>query len=312
MQVITNISSDTFKKKTGVGLGSFDGLHIGHMALINTLISECRLNGLDSIVYTFKNHPDSMLRKNELSPLITLNDHKTKLLESTGLDFLCYQEFDEAYSKLEPDEFIEDILLEKLNARLVVVGFNHRFGHKGRADAQYLKKRGEELGFRVIIVPPLSVDNEIVSSTLIRKYIKEGKIDRVFQLLGRHFSLSGKVVSGKRIGRNLGFPTANITADPDMVVPANGVYITKTKVKGVWLNGVTNVGIAPTVRDGKLFSIETHLIDWDFDEELYGTAIEVCFIIKLRGEKKFDNVEALKKQVAEDIQEARLYWDVLK
>ncbi len=312
MQVITNISSDTFKRKTGVGLGSFDGLHIGHMALINTLISECRLNNLDSVVYTFKNHPERMLRKKLISPLITLNDHKTKLLESTGLDFLCYQEFDEAYSRLEPDEFIEDVLINKLKIRLAVVGFNYRFGYMGKGDAEYLKKRGEELGFRVIIVPPLSVDNEVVSSTLIRKYIKEGNIARVFQLLGRHFSLSGKVVSGKRIGRTLGFPTANITADPDMVVPANGVYITKTKVKGAWLNGVTNVGIAPTIRDGKLFSIETHLIDWDFDEELYGTPIEVCFITKLRGEKKFDSVEALKKQVAEDIQKAKLYWDVLK
>ena len=164
----------------------------------------------------------------------------------------------------------------------------------------------------MIVVPPLSVDNEVVSSTLIRKYIMEGKIDRVFQLLGRHFSLSGKVVSGKRIGRTLGFPTANITAHPDMVVPANGVYITKTRVNGNWLNGVTNVGNAPTIRNENLFSIETHLLDWDFDEELYGTPIEVCFITKLRGERKFENVEALKKQVEEDIQKARLYWDVLK
>jgi len=312
LQVVTDINSDTFKSKTGVGLGSFDGLHIGHMALINTLVSECRLNGLDSVVFTFKNHPESMLSKNAVSPLITLNDHKTRLLESTGLDYLCYQEFDEAFSKLEPDEFIKEVLLNKLNARLIVVGFNYRFGHKGRGDAEYLKKRGEEWGFRVIVVPPLSVDNEVVSSTLIRKYIMEGKIDRVFQLLGRHFSLSGKVVSGKRIGRTLGFPTANITAHPDMVVPANGVYITKTRVNGNWLNGVTNVGNAPTIRNENLFSIETHLLDWDFDEELYGTPIEVCFITKLRGERKFENVEALKKQVEEDIQKARLYWDVLK
>lgn len=312
MQVIYNIQSDTFKSSTGVGLGNFDGLHIGHMALINTLISECKLNGLSSVVYTFERHTGFMLGKKLFSSIITTNEQKTALLASTGLDYLCYQKFDEEYSKMSPDDFIKDILIDKLKIKLAVVGFNYRFGHMGKGDAEYLKKCGEKFGFRVIIIPPVRIKNEVVSSTLIREYIRKGKMERVFQLLGRHFSLSGTVVSGKKLGRTLGFPTANITADPEMCVPAKGVYITKTKVRDMWVNGITNVGVAPTVRDENLVSIETHFLDWSFDEDLYGQHIEVCFIAKLRDEKKFDSVEALKRQVRDDIAKARKYWDVFR
>jgi riboflavin kinase/FMN adenylyltransferase len=310
LQVITNIEKHSFNRHTGVGLGNFDGLHIGHMALINTLISECRLNDLQSVVYTFKKHPDTMLRKTLITPLITTNEMKTRLLSSTGLDVLCYQDFDEAFSRLSPDEFIKSILVDKLNIRLAVVGFNYRFGYMGRGDVEYLRKSGEKLGFRVIVIPPVKVNSEIVSSTLIREYVKKGRIERVFQLLGRHFSLYGTVVDGKRIGRTLGFPTANITAHPGMVVPANGVYITKTKYGDKWLNSITNVGIAPTLKNKNIFSIETHLLD--FDEDIYGKDIEVCFIHKLRDEKKFENTEALKKQVESDIRKAKTYWEIMK
>ncbi len=310
MQVITNFGTDRMTQHTGVGLGNFDGLHIGHMALINTLISECRLNGLKSVVYTFTKHPDHMLRKALISPLITTNDQKTRLLSTSDLDMLYYQEFDEAYSRLSPEDFVKDVLISRLKIRLAVVGFNYRFGYMGGGDVEYLKKCGEKYGFRVIVVPPVKVNAEIVSSTLIRSYIRKGRMDRVFQLLGRHFSLYGTVVGGRRIGRTLGFPTANILAHPEMVVPANGVYITKTLLNGTWLNSITNVGIAPTVRDGSLFSIETHLLD--HDEDIYGKAIEVCFIQKLRGEKRFESVESLKKQVHQDIQSAHAYWQVLK
>lgn len=310
MQVITDIGKNTFRKHTGVGLGNFDGLHIGHMALINTLISECKLHELQSVVYTFKKHPDTMLRKALISPLITTNEMKTRLLASTDLDILCYQDFDETFSRLSPDEFIKNILVDKLKIRLAVVGFNYRFGYMGKGDVDYLRRSGEKFGFRVIVIPPVKVNSEVVSSTLIREYIKKGRTERVFQLLGRHFSLYGTVVGGRRVGRTLGFPTANIVAHPEMVVPANGVYITKTKYEDKWINSITNIGIAPTLRNESVFSIETHL--FDFDEDIYGKDIEVCFIHKLRGEKKFENIEALKKQVDLDIRKARAYWEVMK
>lgn len=309
MQVIMNGAINGIIGNTGVGLGNFDGLHIGHMALINTLVNECKLHGLQSVVYTFIKHPDHMLRKALISPLITTNEQKTKLLASTALDYLYYQEFDEDYSHLSPDEFVKNILIDKMKIKLAVVGFNYRFGYMGGGDSQYLKKCGEKYGFSVIIVPPVKVDAEIVSSTLIRNYIKKGKIDRVFQLLGRHFSLTGTVVSGRRVGRTLGFPTANILANPEMVIPANGVYITKTKLEDQWISGITNVGVAPTMRSENKFSIETHLLDYDSD--IYGKSIEVCFIQRIRGEKRFENVEALKDQVQKDIEKTKKFWEVL-
>jgi len=310
LQVLTSFDKNTFSKSTGVGLGNFDGLHIGHMALINTLINECKLNGLQSVVYTFNKHPETMLRKKLVTPLITTNEMKARLLSSTDLDILCYQDFDENFSRLSPEDFIRNILVDTLRIRLAVVGFNYRFGYMGRGDTEFLKKSGEKYGFKVIVIPPVKVNSEIVSSTLIREYIKKGRIERVFQLLGRHFSLYGTVIDGKRIGRTLGFPTANIIAHPDMAVPANGVYITKTKYDDKWVNSITNVGTAPTLRNEKVFSIETHLLD--VSEDIYGKDIEVCFIHRLRGEKKFESVDALKKQVENDIKKARAYWEVMK
>jgi len=309
LRVITQVYNDTFQKHTGVGLGNFDGLHIGHMALINTLISECKINDLHSVVYTFTKHPETILRKGLVNQLITTNEQKTKLLELTALDTLYYKEFYEAFSRLSPDEFIKNILIDTLNIRLAVVGFNYRFGYLGKGDVEYLKKSGEKYGFRVIVIPPVKVKSEIVSSTLIREYIKKGKMERVFHLLGRHFSLYGTVVAGRRIGRTLGFPTANIIPHPKMVIPAKGVYITKTKYGDKWINSITNVGVAPTLREESSFSIETHLLD--YDEDIYGKDIEICFIHKLRDEKKYENLEALKKQVAEDIKKARNYWKVM-
>lgn len=310
VQVITNIYDEPIQVHTGVGLGTFDGLHIGHMALIGTLTSECRLNGLSPVVYTFMKHPESILRKNLSNLLITNNEQKTELLKARDTDYLIYQDFDESFSRLSAEDFVKEILVDRLSIRLAVVGFNYRFGYMGKGDTELLKRLGEKYGFRVIIVPPVKVNSEIVSSTLIRDYIRKGKVDRVFQLLGRHFSLRGTVVSGKRIGRTLGFPTANILADPEMIVPANGVYITKTLVDGKWMNSVTNIGIAPTVRDLAVVTIETHILD--YKDDLYGSNIEVCFIEKLRGEKRFDSIDHLKKQVQEDIAKARSYWEVLK
>lgn len=311
MQVITQKEKLDRNIYTGVGLGNFDGLHIGHMALIGTLISECRLNGLESVVYTFRKHPENILRKNLVNPLITSNDQKTRVLEAQDIDWLYYQDFDEEFSHLSPEDFIKNILVDGLNMKLAVVGFNYRFGYMGKGDPEFLKRLGDKYGFRVIVVPPVRVNSEIVSSTLIRQYIKKGKMERVFQLLGRHFSLKGMVVDGRRMGRTLGFPTANIIADPEMVVPANGVYITKTFTDNRWLNSITNVGYAPTVRgrEGR-FSIETHILD--YHDDLYGREIEVCFFKKLRGEKRFESVDALKRQVVEDIERAADYWEVLK
>jgi len=293
-------------KYCGVGLGNFDGLHRGHMALINTLVHKCRLNDLHSVVYTFKKHPENILRKKLFTPLIMTREQKTAILAKIDIDTLYFQEFDEEFSRMTADEFIKDILVEKLRSKLVVVGFDFRFGYMCRGDAEYLKKMGRKLGFAVIVIPPVKVGGEIVSSTLIRQYIAKGRMEKVFELLGRHFSISGKVVAGRREGRTMGFPTANILPEEYLIMPAPGVYVTRTLYQGQWYNSLTNVGICPTVKNDRTASVETHMIG--FDQELYGKDIEVFFLKKLRSEKKFETHADLINQIKKDIEKARNEW----
>ena len=167
MEVILDINNDRLKGPTGVGLGNFDGLHIGHMALINTLISESKLNVLKSVVYTFTKHPENILRKKLFTPLLTTVNKKTQLLGETSLDYLYFDEFNEVFSRLKPERFIKDVLVDKLGMKLAVAGFDYRFGYKGTGDTKLLQELGKKYNYKVIIIPPIKVENEIVSSTLI-------------------------------------------------------------------------------------------------------------------------------------------------
>ncbi len=292
-------------KNCGVGLGNFDGLHRGHMALINTLQNECMLHDLHSVIYTFKKHPEHILRKKLYTPLIMTMEHKARILEKTGIGSLCFQEFDEEFSRMVPEAFIEKVLVEKMRVKLVVVGFNYRFGYMGKGDTELLRRTGSRLGFNVIVIPPVKVREEVVSSTVIRQHIQKGKMEKVFELLGRHFSVPGKVITGKRVGRTLGFPTANMLPERYLVMPATGVYITRTLYQGRWYDSVTNVGQCPTVKQDSEVTLETHMMG--FEGELYGQDIEVFFLKKLRNEKKFETREELINQIQQDIQKARKY-----
>lgn len=294
-------------KNCGVGLGNFDGLHRGHMALINTLQNECMLNDLHSVIYTFKKHPEHILRKKLFTPLIMTMEHKARELAKTGIGSLYFQEFDEDFSRMVPEAFIEKILVEKMRVKLVVVGFNYRFGYMGKGDTELLRKMGSRLGFNVLVIPPVKVREEVVSSTVIRQYIQKGKMEKVFELLGRHFSVPGKVITGKRVGRTLGFPTANMLPERYLVMPAIGVYISRTLYQGRWYKSVTNVGRCPTVKQDAEVTLETHMMG--FEGELYGQDIEVFFLKKLRNEKKFESREELISQIQLDIQKAQLYWN---
>jgi len=292
-------------KHCGVGLGNFDGLHRGHMALINTLIHECHVNNLHSVIYTFKKHPEHILRKELFTPLIMTMDHKAMLLEKTGLESLFFQEFNEEFSRIPAESFVEEILINKLRTKLVVVGFNYRFGYMGKGDAEFLKKMGKKFGFKVIVIPPVKVGKEVVSSTLIRQYIMKGQMEKAFELLGRYFSVPGKVVSGQKIGSKMGFPTANIIPEKFLVIPAAGVYITRTRYQGKWYDSVTNVGKSPTIKSGNEITVETHMIE--FAGELYGEDIEVFFLKKLRNEKQFRTRDELINQIKLDIEKAKMY-----
>lgn len=299
---------DLDKSFKGVGLGNFDGLHIGHMVLINTLIHESRFNGYSSMIYTFTKHPENFLRKELFNLLLTTKEKKIALLNDTALDYLYFEEFDEDYSHLTPAEFAKNILAERLNAKLVVAGFNYRFGFKGQGDTKLLQELGNEYGFKVIIIPPVKVENSVVSSTLIRGLVEKGDMETAYKLLGRHYSVDGTVQTGKQIASRLGFPTANIIPKDYVVLPRNGVYVTKTMVDGVLYPSLTNIGTKPTLSDSKTLCVETHIIG--FSKNIYDRSIEVFFIDRLRSEKIFSNLEALVEQVKYDIKTAKEYHNL--
>ncbi|KNY24922.1 riboflavin biosynthesis protein RibF [Pseudobacteroides cellulosolvens ATCC 35603 = DSM 2933] len=243
MQVIYGDQDNTkVKRDSGVGLGNFDGLHIGHMTLINTLINESKKLGIDSVVYTFSKHPENILRKKLNTPIITTTKKKIELLQNTGLDYLYFDDFDEAFSRMKPEDFIKDILFNKLKVKLAVTGFDYRFGYKGQGDVRLLKGAGEEYGFGVIVVPPVKIDEHVISSTSIRQSVTKGNIEKANRFLGRHFSISGTVTKGRRVGNTIGFPTANISYYDKIILPHTGVYITSTLVENKIYNSVTSIG----------------------------------------------------------------------
>lgn len=303
MNTIYSSENRVFNTPMGVGLGNFDGLHIGHMALINTLINECRISGYGSLVYTFFKHPENILRKKLFTPLLTTMGTKIRLLGETPLDYLYFEHFDESFSRMEPEAFVKDILVDRLKIKLAVTGFNYRFGYKGKGDTSLMKELGKRYNFKVIIIPPVKVDNEVVSSTLIRKYVAEGDMDKVFKLLGRHYSITGKVSTGNHIGSEIGFPTANIYPEDYLILPSDGVYATRTRLEGKLYCSVTNIGRNPTIGDNDRTTVETHILD--FFDNIYDKDIEVSFISKVRGEIKFKGKDELAAQISKDIQSAR-------
>lgn len=309
MRTIFGAESGKFaKRSTAVGLGNFDGLHVGHMALVNTLINEARLNGLESMIYTFTKHPENILRKKLFTPLLTTVGKKIQLLSETGLQYIFFEEFDENYSRMKPECFVSEVLLEKLGARLVVAGFDYRFGYMGQGDVNLLKELGKKYNFKVIIISPVKIDNEIISSTLIRRHVAKGDMESVFKLLGRHYSITGEVLDGKRIGRRIGFPTANMQPEDYLIMPHTGVYITKTLYDGEFYNSLTNIGLNPTFGGMERISAETHILS--FDRDIYRSSIEVFFLTKLRNEKKFKSGEELADQIQHDVQATKAYFDL--
>lgn len=279
-----------------IALGSFDGLHLGHLSLIHKVNEEAKKNGGRSMVYTFKNHPRVLLNKNNAPKLLMDNDRKAELLEKYGIDILYFQEFNSEFMKMTPKEFIE-FLINKFNAKGLIVGFNYKFGYKNIGNIKILKELQKEYKFKLFIMEPCKYDNEVISSTRIRKAIEDGEVHEAYEMLGHPFRLSGEVMHGRKIGRTIGFPTANLKYDEKFILPAIGVYYTNIKVNNSMYKGITSVGKNPTVA-GKNLTIETYILD--FEKDIYGENIEVFFIKKIRNEKKFDGIEQLKVQLTKD------------
>lgn len=302
MKVIYNYGEIDMSLKYGVGLGNFDGVHKAHEFLVERLVCECGKRGFKSMIFTFREHPAKQLEGHDIKLISPIED-KIQIFEKLGVDLLFLVEFDLEFANIEPETFLKDIIAEKCNAKLVVTGFNYNFGRNGRGDVPMLERTGKEMGFDVITVPPVMYGGEVVSSTRIRKQISEGDMKSVSCMLGRHYSISGKVEYGNKIGTEIGFPTANIIPLEDFALPKAGVYYTKTKIDGKIYNSITNIGCKPTVSDEEKTIIETHI--FGFSGWLYGKHIEVQFIEMIREEKKYGDVDALKNQIVTDIKQVK-------
>lgn len=303
MKVLYRISTNEIQcKRAGLGLGNFDGIHLGHSKIINTLKNECENRGIPSVIYTFRRHPETILNKNKKIPIIITNEQKISILEQKNINCVFFEEFDENYANLSPEDFVKEILIKEFDVQLLVVGYDYTFGIKGEGKANDLIEYGRRYNFDVLIVPPVTVEGTIVSSTILRELIKNGDMSSYVRMTGRHYSIPGEVSVGRRIGTKIGFPTANILPREGFALPGSGVYVTKTMIDGKVYGSITNIGNNPTF-GGDQVTIETHI--FDYDTKLYGQLIEVFFYKKIRDEIVFSNVDELKQRLEIDIEIAK-------
>ena len=298
-------SAYEFPKKTVVALGSFDGFHIAHQLLVSEAVRYSEQHNLISLIYTYENHPGTVLNKEKDVQLLTSNQVRTGLFSDIKVECVYFEEFTDEYAELSPNEFVNYILKGKLNAEAVVVGFDYRFGKGGTGDVDCLKEICAKNGINVICIDPIYYDGEIISSTIIRNNLKQGLLDRVEAMLGRKFYIMGTVEHGKCLGGKMGFPTANIYPFETQALPSNGVYISNVFFDGEEYVGVTNVGINPTVEYEKNIKVETYILD--YDGYLYGQDITVEFVKKVRDERVFADADELFARISKDAEIAREY-----
>ena len=279
-----------------VALGSFDGLHSGHLSLVNKIIELANENKGRSIVYTFKNHPRTLIKGATPPKLLMDNESKEEILEALGVDLIYFEEFNEEYMKLTPEGFIK-YLCEKFKVKGIVVGFNYRFGYKNIGNIEMLKELSTKYGYELYVMEPCNYENEVISSTRIRNELLNGNVDKAMKMLNRPYIIKGKVVHGKKLGRTIGFPTANLDYSKEALIPRKGVYYTNVQWQDKIYKGITSVGNNPTVNGDKL-TIETYILD--FNNDLYGHNIKVYFIKKIRDEKKFNSIDDLVIQLKKD------------
>jgi riboflavin kinase/FMN adenylyltransferase len=286
-----------------LAIGVFDGVHLGHQAVISTSATHAKEAGGTPVVVTFDPHPAKVLRPDDAPHLITATQHKIALIRDLGVAHLLVLHFDRAFASTAPEEFVQQLVADSRPLQEICVGHEWSFG-KGRAgNLALLKKLGITHNFNVVGVGAVKVNGEVVSSTAIRKAVADGNLVKATQMLGREYTILGTVIAGEKLGRKLGFPTANLSAHSEQF-PPNGVYVTEARLDGTLYRGVANLGYRPTLNAGNPERLlELHL--FDLDREIYGEEMEVRFLRYLRPEQKFENVEALAAQIARDVELAR-------
>ena len=291
MQIFTSLNEN---KNLSIALGYFDGVHLGHRAVINSALNFAKENNLKSAVITFKDHPCCFFYGVCPKYILTREQRREKLA-SSGIDYLYELDFDEKLSSLSAQEYLENILVKYFTPKSISTGFNHHFGAKKSGTPEFLRNNSKKYGYEYFEIPPQKIDNEIISSTAIRNYLQNGQIEKANKMLKDNFAITGIVVEGQKLGRKLGFKTANLIYPPELIELPFGVYETNTQ----YGKGITNFGIRPTVSSTQKPVAETHILN--FAKDIYGEKINVEFVRMLRKEQKFNSVDELKQQIAKDI-----------
>ncbi len=302
MQIVRGLeSSPPDAGPSAVALGAFDGIHLGHRAILGTAVALARQGKIRALACTFDRHPMEVLQPDRAPMPITTLEERLELIAGAGIDTTVVIPFTPAVASVEAKAFVQDVLVGTLEAREIVVGFNHRFGRGARGDAQLLESLAAPLGFRAHIVPALMVDGVAVSSSEIRAALQRGDLPNAERLLGRPYSIRGEVVRGAGRGRTLGFPTANVKTERPLGLPV-GVYVCRLLAGTRQHQAVVNVGYRPTFGETDLW-VEAHVLD--FAGDLYDQKVTLTFLRRLREERKFPSVDALKEQIALDVAAAR-------
>lgn len=308
MKVIQDISSLKLGKKTIVTIGTFDGVHLGHQKIIKRLQSNSTSDN-ETVIITFSQHPRFVLQSDNTIKLLNTNEEKIALLENFGIDNLVILEFNKQLSELSGEEFVKNILVDKLNVQKIIIGYDHKFGKNRSSDIHDLIYFGKKYHFDVEQISAEELDEITISSTRIRKAIDEGKVELANSYLGYSYCFKGCVVKGKQLGRTIGFPTANIQIENNLkLVPKLGVYVVQVSLREKIYNGMMNIGNRPTV-NGHDTTIEVNLFDCDF--EFYNEELQVFVFKFLRNEEKFSSIHELKLQLNKDKQEVQYFFNTM-
>jgi riboflavin kinase/FMN adenylyltransferase len=306
MRLFHGTDNAKIQRPTVLTLGVFDGLHLGHQLIMRTVVEQARAVGAVPTVITFDPHPRAVLHPESAPPLLQTFDQKIEGFGVLGVEQTIVVRFTKEFSSIRAEEFLKDVIVDRLHAKEVYLGKGFAFGHNREGNIELLKRMGSELGFVAGEVPEVKLRGCRVSSSKIRQLLASGNVNLARRMLGRPYGVEGRVERGSERGHTLGFPTANLHPH-NRVIPRNGVYVTGTLIEGQWRRSVTNIGVRPTFADGTEPSVETFVMNWDGD--LYGDVVRVRFLYRLRDERKFSSIEQLKTQIARDVGRANSYFE---
>lgn len=305
MRLFHGTDNADIARPTVLTLGVFDGLHLGHQLIMKTVVERSQAVRAVPTVITFEPHPRAVLHPESAPPLLQTFDQKIEALSVLGIEQTIVIHFDQAFSQIRAQDFLREVVADRLRAKEVYLGRGFAFGHNREGNIDLLKSVSQTLGFFADEVPEVRLRGHRIGSTRIRELLSCGRVNLARRMLGRPYGVEGPVVRGAERGVKLGFPTANILPQ-NRVIPRGGVYVTATLIEGQWRRSVTNIGTRPTFDDGRGISVETHVLNWSGD--LYKDVVRVRFLHRLRDEKKFESVDQLKSQIGYDVSRAQHYF----